>query len=283
MVQSPVRGWSQVHRGDAAGRLLPVFGRGKRRTRPAEGDADYARAVAHLTQSRRTIVEAFEIERARIERDLHDGAQQYLVAASMKVGEALLALDGLRAQADTPQLAALSRLLAEALDDTDGALHALRETVAGVHSRTLAERGLEAAVRELGERLSTPASPIEVRVPHPLPALPDGVLSTAWFFASEALTNAIKHAPGAHVSVVVVADTTLHVSVVDDGPGGARWRPGHGLAGLRERLATFGGALTLTSPPGGPTTVAARIPLLLRPGEVGIAMGSDELGERGVR
>ncbi|QIK73742.1 sensor histidine kinase [Propioniciclava coleopterorum] len=266
MARAPVVGWTQLH----PGRLGRVFGRRKQAAPPAGAQADYARAVQQLTESRRTIVDAFEIERARIERDLHDGAQQYLVAASMKVGEALLALEGLRSAADSPQLVAVARLLAEAQDDTDGALKALRETVAGVHSRTLAERGLEAAVRELGERLSTPESAIEVRVPHPLPPLPPGVLSAAWFFASEALTNAIKHAPGSHVSVVVAADTTLHVSVVDDGPGGAALRPGHGLAGLRERLATFGGELSLTSPPGGPTSVAARIPLLLRRGETGV-------------
>ena len=273
MAPAPVRGWSQLH----PGRLALVFGRGRRAAQQG-AQADYARAVAQLTQSRRTIVEAFDIDRDRIQRDLHDGAQQYLVAASMKVGEALLALEGLRAEADSPRLATVARLLAEAQDDTDGALRALRETVAGVHSRTLAERGLEAAVRELGERLSTPEAAIEVRVPYPLPPLPGGVLSAAWFFASEALTNAMKHAPGAHVSVVVAADTTLHVSVVDDGPGGAHLAPGHGLAGLRERLATFGGELNLSSPPGGPTTVAARIPLLLRAGEPGIGRGREGIG-----
>ena len=96
------------------------------------------------------------------------------------------------------------------------------------------------------------------------------VLSSAWYFASEALTNAAKHAPGAHVSILVVADTALHVSVVDDGPGGAVLTGGHGLSGIRERLRTFGGDLTLTSPSGGPTTVVARIPLLLRHGESGV-------------
>jgi signal transduction histidine kinase len=232
--------------------------------------AGYAQAVEQLTASRRTIVEAFEIERARIERDLHDGAQQYIVAASMKVGEALMMLDALRAAGDSPQLAAVEGLLVEAQRDTSGALRTLRETVAGVHSRTLAERGLEAAVRELGERLSAPGDPVEVRVPFPLPPLPGGVLSSAWYFASEALTNAAKHAPGAHVSILVVADTALHVSVVDDGPGGAVLTGGHGLSGIRERLRTFGGDLTLTSPSGGPTTVVARIPLLLRHGESGV-------------
>lgn len=230
----------------------------------------YAEAVEQLTASRRTIVEAFEIERARIERDLHDGAQQFIVASSMKVGEALLMLDAARASGDSPALAAVESLLVEAQRDTSGALRTLRETVRGVHSRTLTERGLEAAVRELGERFSGSSDPVDVRVPFPLPPLPDGVVSSAWFFASEALTNAAKHAPGAHVSILVVADTALHVSVVDDGPGGALLTGGHGLVGIRERLRTFGGDLTLSSPVGGPTSVVARIPLLLRHGESGV-------------
>ena len=226
--------------------------------------------LAEVEASRARIVAAGYAERKRVERDLHDGAQQYIVAASMKVGEALMMLDALRAAGDSPQLAAVEGLLVEAQRDTSGALRTLRETVAGVHSRTLAERGLEAAVRELGERLSAPGDPVEVRVPFPLPPLPGGVLSSAWYFASEALTNAAKHAPGAHVSILVVADTALHVSVVDDGPGGAVLTGGHALSGIRERLRTFGGDLTLTSPSGGPTTVVARIPLLLRHGESGV-------------
>lgn len=195
----------------------------------------HAATVQRLTESRRAIVDAFEIERARIERDLHDGAQQYLVAASMKVGEASLLVEQGR-----PGDA--SGLLAAAQDEVDAALAALRETVAGVHSRLLAEQGLEAALRELVARLSGSGRPIELRVPHALPALPAGVASTAWFFAAEALTNAAKHAPGASTSVVVGADRDLHVSVVDDGPGGAAVVPGRGLAGMHERLRAFGGS-----------------------------------------
>lgn len=223
----------------------------------------HAATVHRLTESRRAIVEAFEIERARVERDLHDGAQQYLVAASMKVGEAALLVEqGRPAEA--------SGLLAAAQDEVDAALAALRETVAGVHSRLLAEQGLEAALRELVARLSGAGRAIDLRVPHALTGLPPGVASAAWFFTAEALTNAAKHAPGSAVSVVVGADKDLHVSVVDDGPGGAAIVGGRGLAGMRERLRAFGGDLTVTSPPGGPTTVAARLPLLLRSGEPGV-------------
>ena len=225
--------------------------------------------IRRLTQSRRTIVEAFEIERARVERDLHDGAQQYLLAASLKVGEAALALNGPADAPTTGPPGSPAALLEAAQDDIDTALAALRETVAGVHSRLLAERGLQAALPELVERLS-PGREVTLRIPHPLPTLPAGVASAAWFFTSEALTNAVKHAPQAPISIVVAAQRALQVTVVDAGPGGARLVPGHGLAGMRERLRAFGGELELTSPPGGPTTVAARIPLLLQPGESGL-------------
>lgn len=232
---------------------------------------NHAARVRQLTESRRRIVDAFEIERARIERDLHDGAQQFLVAAAMKVGEAALALDAVTAgHPDDRAARAAADLLGQAQDDTDAALAALRETVAGVHSRLLSEQGLDPALRELAARFSRPDREVVLRIPHPLPELPHGVAAAAWFFVAEALTNATKYAPGAPVSVVVVADSSLHASVVDEGPGGAVITPGRGLAGMRERLSAFGGTLELASPDGGPTTVSARIPLLLRTGESGI-------------
>lgn len=233
----------------------------------------HAETVRRVTESRRVIVDAFELERARIERDLHDGAQQYVVAAAMKVGEASLGLEGVR----DPAARAVADLLAAAQDDTDAALAALRETVAGVHSRLLAEQGLEAALRDLVARLSGQGREVILRVPHPLPPLPAGVASTAWFFAAEALTNAAKHAPGASASVTVAADRDLRISVVDAGPGGASITPGRGLAGMRERLRAFGGELSVASPAGGPTTVSARVPLLLRAGEP--AHADDPLGD----
>ncbi|MCI1895892.1 MAG: histidine kinase [Ancrocorticia sp.] len=226
-------------------------------------------AVQQLTESRREIVAAFEIERRRIERDLHDGAQQYLVTASMDVGEADLMLET-AAQGegvDRQTLNQARRLLAKAQDDSEAALKALRRTVAGIHPKVLSDLGLEAAVRDVAA-----ASPLDVVVhcPNGLPDMPEGVIAAGYFMVSEALTNAAKHAPGAHVSVLLAADAQLHISIVDDGPGGATIRADHGLAGMRERLAAFGGSLTLTSPPGGPTTVTARIPLLLRQGEFGV-------------
>lgn len=225
-----------------------------------DGVTDWARHVRELRSSRLEIVEAFEIERGRIERDLHDGAQQHIVAAAMKVGEARLVLG------DVPEV---DGLLAEAQDASDAALAALRATVAGIHPRILTDRGLEAAVRDLAHR--SPAN-VAVQVPHPLPRLPEGVAAAAYFLVSEALTNVAKHAPQAQVSVLLSADERLHVAVVDDGPGGAKAERGRGLGGMTERLAAFGGTLEIASPAGGPTTLQARIPLLLSDGQPGVAV-----------
>lgn len=228
-------------------------------------------SVAQLTESRREIVAAFEIERRRIERDLHDGAQQYLVMASMDVGEADLLLDTsvVDGKVAPDTMLEVRRLLAKAQNDADEALRALRHTVAGIHPKVLSDLGLEAAVRSLAAD-----SPLDVtiRVPHPLPALPEGVIAAGYFLIAEALTNAAKYAPDSRVSVLLAADEDLLLSVVDDGPGGAVVHPDHGLAGMKERLAAFGGSFTVLSPPGGPTSVTGRIPLLLRRGEFGVVV-----------
>lgn len=226
---------------------------------------EWTQHVRQLRASRLEIVTAFEIERRRIERDLHDGAQQHLVAASMKVGEAAFLLGA--TGTGTPRQA--TDLLAQAQDAAEVALAALRTTVAGVHPAVLTDLGLEAAARDLATRSMVD---VVVRVPHPLPAMPEAVAAAAYFLIAEALTNITKHAPTAHATVLVSADEQLHVSVVDDGSGGATVRPGHGLAGMTERLAAFGGTLTTTSPPGGPTALTARIPLLLDDGQPGVVL-----------
>ncbi|MCF2707299.1 sensor histidine kinase [Arcanobacterium haemolyticum] len=236
--------------------------------------------VAALTESRREIVAAFEIERRRIERDLHDGAQQYLVTASMGVGEAALLLESVveDGRINEQRLASAKSLLAKAQDDSEAALAALRHTVAGIHPKVLSDLGLEAAVRDLAA--DSPLD-VSVRVPIALPEMTEGVIAAGYFLVAEALTNVAKYAPGAHVSILVAADDDLHISIVDDGPGGAVIRPDHGLAGLRERLASFGGDLVVVSPAGGPTTVSGRIPLLLREGEFGVGFG--RVGDEGER
>ena len=258
---------------------------------------EWARRVEEMRASRREIVGAFEVERRRIERDLHDGAQQHIVTGTMKLGEAAMLLDGEIARASSSggpgptadsgpartgaagqgaggtgdRLATVATLLAEAQDDADRALKALRQTVSGIHPTVLSDRGLEPAVRELAGRS---AVPVTVRVPHPLPSLPEGVAAVAYFLISEALTNVAKHAPGASATVLLVVDDALHVSVTDDGPGGAHVSVGRGLGGMSERLAAVGSKLEISSPAGGPTFLSARVPLLLDQGESAVVVGS---------
>lgn len=208
------------------------------------------RRIAELTESRRTIVEAFEIERQRLERDLHDGAQQYFVAAAMKLGELEYDL-----QDTTPDIKQQLKHTRHLLEE---GIASLRHTVHGIHPQVLSDRGLEAAVRDMAARYG---DHVQVRCPNELPPMPTSVMAAAYFFIAETLTNAAKHAPGATVSVLIVHSATLRITVVDTGPGGATL--GLGLRGMSERLAAFDGRMELISPPGGPTTVAASIPMLL--------------------
>ncbi|QTH59871.1 sensor histidine kinase [Corynebacterium hindlerae] len=224
-----------------------------RREKVASGEAQAVERIAELTASRRAVADAYEIERHRIERDLHDGAQQYLVAALMKLGEASLDATG-----------PVADLISAAQKDVSEGLESLRATVRGIHPQVLSDYGLVAAVE------AHPTAPA-VMAPHPLPELSPSVLAAGYFFASEALTNAAKHAPDATVSVLLTADADLRISVVDDGPGGATFTPHGGLAGMRERLEAFDGSLELSSPIGGPTRLVAIIPLLLDRGEPGVA------------
>ncbi|AKK10371.1 sensor histidine kinase [Corynebacterium uterequi] len=218
-----------------------------------------AARIRELTASRRAVADAYEVERQRIEADLHDGAQQYFVAAAMKIGEARLdALEVTNSQ--------LSDTLAEAHELLSEGLRVLRHTVHGIHPQVLTDRGLFAAVEDIA---ASYGPHVVVRCPHSLPELSPSVLASGYFFASEALTNAAKHAPGAPVSVLLTCDATLNISVVDQGPGGAYF--GSGLENMRQRLAAFDGQLDLRSPAGGPTTVTARIPMLLDRGQPGIS------------
>lgn len=245
--------------------VLLVLERRKPLSSALRNEEGWARHVRDLRASRLEVVTAFEIERRRIERDLHDGAQQQLVAAALKVGEAAMILAADPAQTSR----SIAGLLAQAQDANEAALASLRATVAGIHPSVLSDLGLEQAVQDLCDRS---ALRVVVRAPHPLPNLPQGVAAAAYFLVAEALTNVAKHGAGASGTVLLAADDELHVSIVDDGPGGASLQPGHGLAGMTERLAAFGGALTLSSPPGGPTSLGARIPLLLAEGQPGVAL-----------
>lgn len=207
-------------------------------------------AVADLRRSRVDLVDAFETERSRIERDLHDGAQQRLVALTMTLGLAEL---------EVPEGAGLD-LVRQAHTQAETALAELRATVRGIHPRVLVDHGLTAAVRELAGAAGLPVS-VDLRVDRRLPA---PVEAAAYFVVAEALTNAVRHAGArsARVQGQVTADR-LEVVVRDDGAGGATARPGGGLAGLATRLAALDGLLEITSPPGGPTEVRMTCPIAL--------------------
>src|SRR5690625_7050970 len=167
----------------------------------------------------------------------------------MKVGEAALLLEADEDPAN------VRSLIVQAQDASESALAALRRTVAGVHPAMLSDLGLESAVRELA---AASAIDVLVRVPHRLPAVPDASAAAAYFLVSEALTNIAKYAPDAGASVLIGADDQLHVSVVDDGDGGATVESGHGLVGMTERREAFGGVLTVSSAAGGPSGGSAR-------------------------
>ncbi|GAA0902563.1 sensor histidine kinase [Virgisporangium aurantiacum] len=205
-----------------------------------------AHDVRELVRSRARLVDAFDTERRRIERDLHDGTQQRLVALGMTLGLARVA-----------DPAELPTLVAKAHDEAGQALTELQELIQGIHPRILTDRGLPAALASLADRTPIPvtvAADFGVR-------LPAAVEACAYFVVSEALTNVVKHS-GAFAARVSarVARGLLVVTVHDDGTGGAFLRPGGGLAGLSDRVTAVGGRLTVDSPSGGPTVVRVELP-----------------------
>ena len=210
--------------------------------------ANLSRRVAELTSSRTELVDTFETERRRIERDLHDGAQQHLVVATMRLGEARYWLD--ETKPDDTRACVLA-----AQQSIEDALAALRTTIRGLHPQVLTERGLVAAVRELAARHPIPTTFATRGEPRPLAA---SVENAAYHLVSEALTNVAKHARASSATVTLDYTDALVAAVTDDGAGGARCVGGHGLSGLTERMAAVGGALTITSPAGGPTQIVAR-------------------------
>ena len=213
-------------------------------------EAELAAAVADLRLSRVRLVDAFETERRRIERDLHDGVQQRLVALTMTLGRAELDLaDG----AAEPAL----HLVRRAHEEAEAALEDLRGTVRGIHPRVLVDHGLAAAVHEVADRCSVPVS-VDIALDRRLPA---PIEAAAYFVASEALTNVERHARARRAEVHAwLQDDAVVLSVVDDGVGGARPADGSGLAGLALRLEALGGRLRVTSPDGGPTEVRMECP-----------------------
>jgi signal transduction histidine kinase len=208
--------------------------------------AELRAQLDEVRASRLRIIEATDAERRRIERNLHDGAQQRLVSLAFALRRA-------RSQTGDDRLGAQ---LDHASDELARALAELRELARGVHPTVLTDFGLAAALDALGELAAVP-----VRVHADVARLPVPVESAASYVAAEALANAAKHAAAAQVQVTAqVRDGTLTLVVADDGTGGARIGAGSGLRGMADRVRAFDGRLTVDSAPGAGTRITAEIP-----------------------
>jgi signal transduction histidine kinase len=212
--------------------------------------SDLAARVSELEVSRERVVDAAEAERRRMERDLHDGAQQRLVALAMDLGRAKAKF------ADDPDAARV--LVGQAHAQAKEALTELRNLVRGVHPPVLTERGLDAALSGLAA-----LCPIPVDVHVDVPVRPkSAVEAVAYFMVAEALTNVAKHSRASQAKVVVEGHGypgALTVMISDDGIGGADAH-GPGLSGLADRVSGVDGRLSVESPSGGPTIIAAELP-----------------------
>lgn len=213
---------------------------------PKRHGQDSAR-VTELVRSRVRLVDASEAERRRIERDLHDGAQQRLVALTMSLGLARL---------DAPP-GPLADRLAAAHEEAGRALAELRELIRGIHPRVLADYGLVAAVADAADR-----SPVPVDVALDLPGrLSPPVEAAAYFVVCEALANVARHSGAGRARVEGgQRGGRLVLTVSDDGDGGADPAAGSGLTGLADRVSVLDGRLSLSSPRGGPTLLRVEIP-----------------------
>ncbi len=206
--------------------------------------------VEHLTQTRTGAVDAADAERRRLERDLHDGTQQRLVALAMNLG---------LAKAQTTTVEEAHQAITEAHEDAKAALAELRNLVRGLHPAVLEDRGLDAALSGVAARM-----PIPVRLTVDVARRPPATIeAVAYFVVSESLTNITKHAQASQAEVVVQrAGDRLHVIVSDDGVGGADPARGTGLAGLAKRAASVDGTFEITSPLGGPTLISVDLPCI---------------------
>jgi signal transduction histidine kinase len=206
--------------------------------------------VDDLRDARERIIEAADAERRRIERDLHDGAQQRMVAVALTLGLAESQLDR--------DPAGAARLIAQAREEAQLAVKELRELARGIHPALLSDRGLGPALEALAARAPVPVEVSGV----PEAPLPREIEAAAYFCTAEALTNVAKyaHASTAFVHLSVECDR-LRVQVRDDGVGGADPDTGSGLRGLRDRVDALDGHLEVDSPPGGGTSVTLEVPL----------------------
>jgi signal transduction histidine kinase len=207
------------------------------------------RRVTDIASSRTRSMSAADQERRRLERDLHDGAQQRIVSLAMTLGLAQQKL------ATDPELGA--RLVGEAHEEAKRALQDLRDLARGLHPAVLTDHGLEAALPALAARCPISAR-VDVAVsPRPTPE----VESAAYFVVAEALTNVARHSQATDVQITARRDNNLlTIDVRDNGKGGAQVVAGGGLAGLTDRVEALDGRLTMTSPEGGPTSLRVEIP-----------------------
>jgi signal transduction histidine kinase len=207
--------------------------------------------LAEVRASRARIIEAGDRERRRVERDLHDGAQQRLVALSL---ELRLAQNALGDGVDPAVRARLDR----AAEEAQAALVELRDLALGIHPLILTESGLGAAVESLADR-----TPVDVAIEIGPERYAPVVEGAAYFVVAEALTNVAKYAKATTASVrAVVRGNQLRIEVEDDGIGGADPGSGCGLRGLVDRLAALDGTMTIDSPVGGGTRITVQIPIV---------------------
>ncbi|MGW9194177.1 histidine kinase [Micromonospora chersina] len=205
-------------------------------------------ALREVTRSRARLVGAYEAERRRIERDVHDGAQPRLTGLTLQLGLARL---------DVPEDSPAAKPLAVAHEQAKELMVTLRGIVQGIRPRQLTELGLAGAVRELAAQATVPVT-VRADLTRPVPEL---VETTAWYVVSEALGNVARHAGASRAEVCLTrSDRRLVVEVADDGRGGADPARGTGLTGLADRVAAVDGRLLLASPPGGPTLVRVELP-----------------------
>jgi signal transduction histidine kinase len=213
-----------------------------------------AQSGAELAASRLRIVATYDEARRRIERDLHDGAQQRLVST-------VVALKLVRQElgdADGP----VAQLAEEALANAQGAIDEVREIARGIHPRILSSGGLGPALETLAQRSSVPVT-VDIQTDA---RLPENVEVTAYYVCSEALTNAAKHAHASKVRISVeVDDGSLTLTVRDDGVGGADPSRGSGLIGLQDRVTALGGVLAIQAGPGSGTVLSVQIPFAAPP------------------
>jgi signal transduction histidine kinase len=212
-------------------------------------DAELRAKIGELRASRERMLRIGLEERRRLERDLHDGAQQRLVSMALSIRLARAKLN------DDPLVA--DGLLETAADELDSALEELRELARGIHPAVLSDRGLGTALETLASRAPVPVELAEL----PADRLPEAVELAAYFVVAEALTNVAKYAEASHATVEVARENgRLVVEVADDGVGGADPENGTGLRGLADRLAVLEGRLEIQSERGRGTTVRAQIP-----------------------